>query len=108
MKLPQLTQDGQPIIWAHKTQRATVMGLAGLTGVLPLALLLIFPYSAVFKLVMLNLVVDIYRTRKKASRWGDIFRKFRWTITAGYWRTQSRHRLRQTMRVWDNFKGQYH
>jgi hypothetical protein len=84
------------------------MGFAGLTGVLPFALLLIFPYAPVFKLVLLNLALDIYRTRKRASRWGDLLRRYRYTITAGYWRTQSRHRLRQTMRAWDNFKGQYH
>ncbi len=85
-------------------------GFAGLTGgVLPFALLLIFPYAPVFKLVLLNLALDIYRTRKRASRWGgDLLRRYRYTITAGYWRTQSRHRLRQTMRAWDNFKGQYH
>lgn len=108
MKLPQLEVDGETIIWAHKSQRATVAGVVSLLGVLPLLILVLAPYATVFYLVVANLVLDIYRTKKRAARWTDLLRKLRLLLTAGYWRLQSRHRTRQSKRTWNEFKGTYH
>lgn len=97
-----------PIIWAHKSQRASVGGVVSIVGILPFAFLLLFPYAIFFQLAVVNLVLDIYRTRKRAYRWADITRRFRFVINGGYWRVQRAHALRQTKWAWDHFKGVRH
>ncbi|OLF81999.1 hypothetical protein AWH63_10695 [Marinobacter sp. C18] len=97
-----------PIIWAHKSQRATLGNFVSVMGVLPFFFLLMFPYAIFFQIALVNLVLDIYRTRKRAYRWADITRRFRFVMNAGYWRVETKNRLRQRKWAWDHFKGVRH
>ena len=97
-----------PIVWAHKSQRASVAGVVSVMGILPFFFLLMFPYAVVFQFAMVNLVLDIYRTKKRAYRWADITRRFRFMLNGGYWRVQTRHKLRQTKWAWDHFEYNRH
>lgn len=106
MKLHLIQHNGEPIIWAHKSQKATLGGFVSVTGILPFLFLPIFPYGFLFKLALLNFFLDIYRTRKRANRWADIIRRGRFLLNGGYWRVQRPHRNRQAKWAWDHFKGQ--
>lgn len=97
-----------PIIWSQMGQRASLGGFVSIMGILPFVFLLMFPYAIFFQVAMVNFVLDIYRIRKRAYRWADITRRFRFTITGGYWKVQTRHRLRQTKWAWDHHKGVRH
>ncbi len=105
MKLHLVETGNGPIIWAQKSQRATVGGVFSVMGVLPFLFLLMFPYAFFFQVALINLVLDIYRTRKRAHRWADIVRRFRVLMNGGYWRVRSAHKNRQTKWAWDHFKG---
>jgi len=109
MKL-HLVQDanGDPIVWSHKSVPATLGGKVSVMGILPFILLLIMPYSWVFWPVLTNFVLDIYKTHKRANRWADIIRRFRFPLNGGYWYVQSHHQGRQTRRLWDEFKSTLH
>jgi len=103
------TQFGTgPIIWAHKSQRATVGSFISILGILPFFFLLMFPYAIFVQIAVINLALDIYKTRKRAYRWADITRRFRFILNGGYWRVQTDHKLRQTKWAWDHFKGVRH
>ena len=106
MKLHLVETSSGPVIWAHKSQRATVGGFVSVVGVLPFLFLLMFPYAIFFQIALANLALDIYRTKKRANRWSDILRRFRVVLNGGYWRVRSAHKVRQTKWAWDHFKGQ--
>jgi hypothetical protein len=105
MKLHLVEIDGDPVVWAQKSQRATVAGFVSVTGILPFFFLVIFPYAFVFQLALINFCLDIYKTKKRANRWVDITRRMRMVITGGYWRVESAHFLRQKKWAWDHFRG---
>jgi hypothetical protein len=105
MKVSFIEHEGSPIIWAHKSQRATVGRMVSVLGVLPFLFLLMFPYAIFFYAALLNLALDIYRTRKRVLRWSDILRRFRFFINGGYWYVSSRQKLRQKMWAWDDMPG---
>lgn len=106
MKLNLVETEVGPINWAQKSQRATVGGFVSVMGVLPFLFLLMFPYAIFLQLALLNLGLDIYRTKKRAARWADILRRFRVVLNGGYWRVRSAHKVRQTKWAWDHLKGQ--
>ena len=97
--------NGDPIIWAHKSQRASVGNFFSIMGVLPFLFLTVFPYGTVLNLCLLNFALDIYRMRKRAYRWADITRRFRFLFNGGYWRLHSKHQVRLRKWSWDHFKG---
>lgn len=105
MKLHLVHVDGDPVIWAHKSQKATLGGFVSVMGILPFAFLVIFPYGFVFQIAIVNFGLDIYRTRKRANRWVDILRRFRFVINGGYWKVQSPQALRQRKWAWDHLRG---
>lgn len=106
MKLHLVETEHGPIIWSQKSQKATVGGFVSVMGVLPFMFLLMFPYAFFFQLALLNFVLDIYRTKKRANRWVDILRRFRFLINGGYWRVVSAQKIRHAKWTWDHFKGQ--
>lgn len=101
-------RNGDPIVWAHKSVPATVAGKVSVMGLLPFLLLPIMPYSWVFWPAVINLILDIYKTKKRASRWADIIRRFRFMLNGGYWYVHTRHFNRQNRRLWDEYKGTLH
>lgn len=105
MKLHLIKVDGDPIIWAHKSQKATVANFVSIMGILPFVFLLVFPYGIVFQCALINFGLDIYRTRKRANRWVDMLRRFRFMLNGGHWKVQSRQKLRQRMWAWDHTRG---
>ncbi|KXS55155.1 MAG: Uncharacterized protein AWU57_501 [Marinobacter sp. T13-3] len=106
MKLHFVEHKGDPIIWAYKSQKATLGGFVSVTGILPFLFLPVFPYGTIFQLALLNFFLDIYRTRKRANRWADVIRRIRFVLNAGYWKVQSGHYSRQLKWTWDHFRGQ--
>lgn len=106
MKLHLVESEYGPIIWSQKSQKATVGGFVSVVGVIPFLFLLMFPYAFFFQLALLNFGLDIYRTKKRANRWVDIIRRFRFLINGGYWRVTSRQKIRHGKWTWDHFKGQ--
>lgn len=105
MKLHLVEGDYGPVIWSQKSQKATVGGVVGVTGVLPFLFLVMFPYAMFFQIALLNFVLDIYRTKKRANRWVDLIRRFRFLLNGGYWRVMSAQKVRQKKWAWDHFKG---
>jgi len=106
MKLHLVTKpNGDPIIWSHKSQKATVGGFVSVLGILPFLFLLVFPYGTVFYFAIVNFGLDIYRNKKRAYRWADIIRRFRFALNGGYWRVHSQHQVRLLKWSWDHFKG---
>ncbi|WP_018405558.1 hypothetical protein [Marinobacter gelidimuriae] len=105
MKLHLVHGEDGPIIWAHKSQRATVGRTVSVMGVIPFLFLLMFPYATFFYLSVINLALDIYRTKKRVLRWADVFRRFRFFINGGYWYVQSKQRVRHGKWAWDDLKG---
>jgi len=105
MKLHLIHVDGEPVIWAHKSQKATLGGFVSVMGILPFVFLLVFPYGTVFQLAAINFALDVYRTRKRANRWVDILRRFRFLINGGYWKVSTTHKHRQTKWAWDHVRG---
>lgn len=105
MKLNFAEYEGGPIIWAHKSQRATVGRTVSVIGVLPFLFLLMFPYAIFFYLALINLVLDVYRTKKRVLRWSDILRRFRFFMNGGYWYVSSKHKLRHRKWAWDDLRG---
>jgi len=105
MKLHLVEVDGNPIIWANKSQRATVAGFVSVTGVIPFLFLVIFPYGIVVKIAFINFFLDIYKTKKRANRWVDIIRRARILMNGGYWKVESAHFLRQKKWAWDHLRG---
>lgn len=105
MKLHLIQDGGDPIIWAHKSQKATLGNFVSVMGILPFLFLVVFPYSIVFQVAIINFALDIYRTRKRANRWVDILRRFRILINGGYWKVQTVHSHRQRKWSWDHMRG---
>lgn len=108
MKLNLIHVDGEPIIWAHKSQIATVGGFVSVMGILPFIFLVVFPYAFVFQVAIINFGLDIYRTRKGARRWVDITRRLSFVVSGGFWRTETSLRQKQRMWAWDHFRGRRH
>lgn len=105
MKLHFVQGKDGPIVWAHKSQRATIGRTVSVMGILPFLFLLMFPYATFFYLAVLNLALDIYRTKKRVLRWADVFRRFRFVINGGYWYVASKQRVRHGKWAWDEMKG---
>ncbi|ARM86203.1 hypothetical protein MARSALSMR5_04183 (plasmid) [Marinobacter salarius] len=98
-------RNGDPIIWTHKSQKATVAGFVSVIGVVPFLFLFVFPYASVLWFAVVNFVLDIYRNKKRAYRWADIIRRFRFALNGGYWRVISQHQVRLQKWGFDHFKG---
>jgi len=106
MKLGLVEHDGLPIRWADKSMVATIGGVVSVKGVLPFMLILMFPYTSMVVVAFINLGLDIYRTKKQANRWADIFRRLRFVLNGGYWRVQPARRVTQIQASVAKYKGQ--
>ncbi|TBW57456.1 hypothetical protein EZI54_07290 [Marinobacter halodurans] len=97
--------QGEPIVWAHRSQPATVLGVLSVFGVAPFLFWLMFPYGSVFFILMANLILDVIKIRMRVVRWTDLLRRIRFFVNAGYWKITSRNRLRQARRSVATFPG---